>query len=79
MDTDCCIRLALGISDGITAHSFRKAGATAKDNTGLPLRVIADSLGHPDMVTTQRHYLDRGKAHPEAAEVLDRALRPPAN
>ncbi|KRQ20791.1 integrase [Mycobacteroides sp. H001] len=80
VDTDWRrIRLALGISDGITAHSFRKAGATAKDDAGLPLRVIADSLGQADINTTLRHSRARGKAHPEAADVLDRAMQPPAN
>lgn len=73
------VRLALGIADDITPHSFRKAGATAKDDAGLPLRVIADSLGQADINTTIRHYLARGKVHPEAADVLDRALQPPAN
>lgn len=73
------IRAALGIAEDITAHSFRKAGATFKDDAGLPMRVIADSLGQADILTTQRHYLARGKAHPEAAAVLDRMLEHPAN
>lgn len=73
------IRAALGIAEGITAHSLRKAGATFKDNAGLPMRVIADSLGQADILTTQRHHLAPGKAHPEAAAVLDRMLEHPAN
>ncbi|WP_234804527.1 hypothetical protein [Mycobacteroides abscessus] len=51
----------------------------SKDDAGLPIRVIADSLGQADINTTQGHYLARGKAHPEAAAVLDRALEHPAN
>lgn len=52
---------------------------TFKDDAGLPMRVIADSLGQADILTTQRHYLARGKAHPEAAAVLDRMLEHPAD
>jgi integrase len=69
----------LGIADDLTAHSFRKAGATFKDDAGLPTHIIADSLGQADILTTQRHYLARGKAHPEAPAVLDRMLEHPAN
>lgn len=43
------------------------------------LRMIATSLGRADMVTTQRHYLENGKAHLEAADLSDRAMRPAAN
>lgn len=59
------ILAALGIAEDITAHSFRKACATFKDDAGLPMRVIADSLGQADIVTTAalpgpRHGTPRG-------------------
>lgn len=60
-------------------HSFRKAGATAKDDAGLPLQVIAGSLGQDDINTAILHWLALGKAHPEAANAFDRALQPPTN
>ena len=59
----------------VTGHSFRKTlGNLVTDHTADP-RIVADVLGHSDMQTTLRHYLSRGKTHPEVAAMLDDAVR----
>jgi len=59
----------------VTGHSFRKTlGNLVTDHTADP-RIAADVLGHSDMQTTLRHYLSRGKTHPEVAAMLDDAVR----
>lgn len=59
----------------VTGHSFRKTlGNLVTDHTGDP-RIAADVLGHSDMATTMRHYLSRGKVHPEVATMVDDAVR----
>lgn len=60
---------------GTTGHSFRKTMSNlVTDHTADP-RIAADVLGHADMQTTMRHYLQRGKTHPEVAEAVDEAVR----
>ena len=57
-----------------TGHSFRKTlGNLVTDHTADP-RVAADVLGHSDIQTTLRHYLSRGKTHPEVATLVDNAV-----
>jgi hypothetical protein len=67
-----------------------QAKVRVRDASGKPRQVMRtspprnDSRGRPvpdgaDINTTIRHYLARGKVHPEAADVLDRALQPPAD
>lgn len=70
------VRAELGSElDKSTGHSFRKTlGNLVTDHTSDP-RVAADILGHSDIQTTLRHYLNRGKAHPEVATMLDDAVR----
>ncbi|MBN7310347.1 tyrosine-type recombinase/integrase [Mycobacteroides abscessus] len=59
---------------GTTGHSFRKTMSNlVTDHTSDP-RVAADVLGHSDMQTTMRHYLQRGKVHPEVAAAVDKAI-----
>ncbi|SHX64296.1 site-specific integrase [Mycobacteroides abscessus] len=59
---------------GTTGHSFRKTvGDLAADGSGDP-RVAADVLGHRDVATTLRHYLSRGRQHPEMAQWIERAV-----
>lgn len=67
---------------GTTGHSFRKtlSNLTA-DKSGDP-RVAADVLGHKDVATTLRHYLSKGRRHPEVAKwnqeaVTGKKPRPP--
>jgi integrase len=49
-------------------------GNLVTDHTADP-RVAADVLGHSDIQTTLRHYLSRGKMHPEVAAMVDNAVR----
>jgi len=59
----------------VTGHSFRKTlGDLVTDHTA-DLRVAADVLGHSDIQTTIKHYISRGKAHPEVATMVDNAVR----
>jgi hypothetical protein len=59
----------------VTGHSFRKTlGDLVTDHT-TELRVAGDVLGHTDIQTTIKHYISRGKAHPEVATMVDNAVR----
>lgn len=59
---------------GTTGHSFRKTVSDlAADGSGDP-RVAADVLGHRDVATTLRHYLSRGRQHPEVAGWIEKAV-----
>lgn len=61
--------------DRTTGHSFRKTMSNlVTDHTADP-RVAADVLGHADIATTMRHYLQRGKTHPEIAKMVDKVVR----
>ena len=64
----------MGIPDDVTAHSFRGAVATILGDAGLSARVTADVLMHVDPAMIQRRYMARGRAHPAAADALDRAV-----
>ncbi|APE37203.1 site-specific integrase [Nocardia mangyaensis] len=68
------VREALGIADNITAHSFRHAMATLLDDAGLSARITADVLRQADVSTAQKYYLERGRPHKVAADVVDNAL-----
>lgn len=58
-----------------TGHSFRKTVSDlAADGSGDP-RVAADVLGHRDVATTLRHYLSRGRQHPEVAQWIEKAVK----
>ena len=58
-----------------TGHSFRKTlGNLVTDHTDN-VQIAADVLGHSDMATTMKHYLSRGKAHPQVATMVDNAVR----
>ncbi|MFM8857076.1 MAG: tyrosine-type recombinase/integrase [Actinomycetota bacterium] len=60
---------------GSTGHSFRKTLSNlVTDHTADP-RIAADVLGHTDIATTLRHYLARGKTHPEVAMMVENAVR----
>jgi integrase len=48
--------------------------ATLIDDEGLSARVGADHLGHTHVSMTQDRYMDRGRVHPQVAELLDRAI-----
>jgi integrase len=58
----------------VTVYSFRKLVATVLDDAGLSARMTADVLQHADPAMTQRKYMARGRAHPEAAAAMDRAV-----
>lgn len=60
---------------GSTGHTFRKTVSDlAADGSGDP-RVAADVLGHKDVATTLRHYLTRGRRHPEVAGWIEKAVK----
>lgn len=59
---------------GSTGRTFRKTlGDLVADKSGDP-RVAADALGHKDVSTTLRHYLSRGRSHPEIAQWSQEAV-----
>ncbi|MBW0275277.1 integrase [Nocardia sp. MH4] len=68
------VREALGIAEDITAHSFRHAMATILDDAGLSARITADVLRQADVSTAQKYYLERGRPHKVAADIVDNAL-----
>ncbi len=68
------VREALGLPDDVTVYSFRKLVATVLDDAGLSARMTADVLQHADPAMTQRKYMARGRAHPEATAAMDRAV-----
>ncbi|TXI55905.1 tyrosine-type recombinase/integrase [Mycolicibacter arupensis] len=52
---------------GTTGHTFRKTLSDLTADKGNP-RMAADVLGHKDVSTTLRHYLSKGRRHPEVAK-----------
>lgn len=54
----------------VTTHTFRKTAATLLDEGGLPVREIADQLGHRRVSITQDTYFGRNHAGPKVAVVL---------
>lgn len=59
----------------VTGHSFRKTiGDLVAEHTA-DIRKTADVLGHSDVATTQKHYLSRGKPHPEIATMVNNTVR----
>lgn len=69
------VRDSLEHLSGTTGHSFRKTLSNLATDTTADPRVAADVLGHSDMATTMKHYLQRGKVHPEVAAAVDKAVR----
>ncbi|MFE3360586.1 hypothetical protein ACFXOQ_36140, partial [Streptomyces californicus] len=61
-------------AEDITAHSFRHAMATILDDAGLSARITADVLRQADVSTAQKYYLERGRPHKVAADIVDNAL-----
>jgi transcriptional regulator with XRE-family HTH domain len=59
----------------VTAHVFRKTTATILEDSGQTPRKIADQLGHSRISTTVDEYVGRRARNPEAASLLDDALR----
>lgn len=57
----------------VTSHVFRKTAATILDEQGLPVRAIADHLGHASPSLTQDRYFGRQQTTDVVAEALDRA------
>ena len=55
----------------VTSHVYRKTVATLMDESGLPVRVIADQLGHAKVSMTQDVYLGRKTRQTGAAGVLE--------
>lgn len=70
------LRDRIGYPD-FTTHRARKTVATILDGAGQTARKVADVLGHAQVSMTQNTYFGRGEANPEAAAVLDAAIRPP--
>lgn len=61
--------------EGFTTHVPRRTVATLLDQAGQSPRDIADQVGHTDPSLTQRVYMGRGMANPDAAAALDDAYR----
>jgi len=59
----------------VTAHVFRKTTATILEDSGQTPRKIADQLGHSRISTTVDDYVGRRALNPEAAGLLDEALK----
>lgn len=59
----------------VTAHVLRKTTATILADSGQTPRKIADQLGHSLTSTTIDQYIGRRARNPEAAGLLDEALR----
>lgn len=59
---------------GTTGHSFRKTLSNLVTTHTADPRIAADVLGHSDIQTTMKHYLSRGKVHPEVATMVDDAV-----
>jgi len=68
------VREDLGVPE-VTTHSFRKTVATLIDDEGLSARIGADHLGHTHVSMTRDRYMDRGRVHPQVAELLDRTIK----
>lgn len=61
----------------VTSHAFRKAVATALDNSGQTARGAADQLGHSRVSMTQDSYFDRQAPNPAATEAIQQAFEDP--
>ncbi|GAA1559488.1 hypothetical protein GCM10009789_11070 [Kribbella sancticallisti] len=59
----------------VPSHKFRKTTATILDGGGQSARKIADQLGQADTTTTMNAYLGRKVLNPEAARILNEALK----
>ena len=69
------VRADLGETlEKVTGHSFRKTLASIVTADTADPTVAADLLGHSDSSTTLRHYVTRNRLHPEAAELVNRAV-----
>jgi integrase len=56
--------------DGDTSHIIRKTVATQMDDAGVPLREIADQLGHARVSMTADVYLGRNRVATRGADAL---------
>ena len=69
------VRADLGETlEKVTGHSFRKTLTSIVTADTADPTVAADLLGHSDSSTTLRHYVSRNRLHPEAAELVNRAV-----
>lgn len=59
---------------GVTPHELRRTAASVLDDAGVPVRAIADQLGHASIRTTQQSYLARRRDGDRAAAALDAAF-----
>jgi integrase len=64
---------------GLRRHDLRHTGATWFANSGVPLHIISDILGHASIETTRAYLHTDDDALIEAAGTLDRYLRRPPN
>lgn len=60
----------------VTPHTFRRHIATLLADE-VSLLAASQQLGHADSTVTEHHYLERSKAGPPVAAVLDGKLSPP--
>ncbi|MGW1675960.1 tyrosine-type recombinase/integrase [Saccharopolyspora sp. NPDC002376] len=76
-----CNQLAELVADmgsTITSHKLRRTAATALRDANLSDDEIAAHLGHTDISTTRRHYIER-RTSPAAAAALQAAYEQPPN
>jgi integrase len=59
---------------GLRCHDLRHVGATWFANSGVPLHVVADILGHASIEMTRTYLHTDGDARARAAISFDRFL-----
>jgi integrase len=69
------LRERIGYPDFVL-HWGRKTVATALYQSGQSTGAVADQLRQASIATTEKHYLMRGLANPEAAAIIDGLLAP---
>ncbi|MET7772324.1 tyrosine-type recombinase/integrase [Nocardia sp. NPDC005366] len=70
------VRLALGIPDSITAHSFRKLMVDLGLDAGLSAVMVADQVGHANPSETLNTYATRGRPSKRMAQTIQNAVFP---
>ncbi|WP_156370745.1 site-specific integrase [Nocardia arizonensis] len=70
------VRLALGIPDTITGHSFRKLLIDLGLDAGLSAVMVADQVGHANPTETLNTYPTRGRANQQMADTIQNAVYP---
>lgn len=70
------MRIALGIPDTITAHSFRKLMVDLGLDAGLSAVMVADQVGHANPTETLNTRAPRGRPSKTMATAIQNAVVP---